>query len=463
MSTREPASDETAAIDTTPTGVRRAALAFVFVTVAIDILAFGIIIPVLPHLIQDFVGGDTALAARWVGAFGTVYALMQFAFSPMQGALSDRFGRRPVILLSNLGLAIDFVLMAVVNTLPLLFLGRVLSGITAASFSAANAYIADVTPPEKRAAGFGMMGAAFGIGFVIGPALGGWLGSLDVRAPFWVAAGLAAANFLYGYFILPESLPRERRTRFKLSEANPVGSLLLIRRYPQVYGLIAIVFLSMLAHYVLPAVFVLYADYRYGWDERDVGYVLALVGICSAIVQAGLAGRVVARFGERRALVAGLVAGAAGFALYGLADRGWLFLVAVPVMAFWGLSTPAAQSLMTRMVAPHEQGRLQGAVTSVGSTAGIFGPALFATVFATFIGERADWHLPGAAFLLAALLLLIGTAVALWTTRPAHVVAVQADVQADVRADAQADVRADATQPPAPAGAAETLTATTPP
>jgi MFS transporter, DHA1 family, tetracycline resistance protein len=407
------------------TPVRRAALAFIFITVTLDILAFGVIIPVLPHLIQNFVGGDTAKAAIWVGIFGTVFALVQFFFTPIQGALSDRYGRRPVILLSNLGLGLDFILMALVNTLPLLFIGRVISGITSSSFSTANAYIADVTPPEKRAASYGMLGASFGIGFVLGPALGGFLGDIDLRLPFWVSAGLALTNFCYGFFVLPESLPPERRTtHLHVKHANPLGALQLLRRYPQVFGLATVVFLSQLAHYVLNTTFVLYADYRYGWGAQAVGFTLALVGVCNGIVQAGLVGKFVRRFGERRMLLTGLIFGAIGFAVQGLATTGLLFLMAIPFLAGWGFAGPATQALMTRQVDPHEQGRLQGAVASLASLAGIFGPALHTQIFAAFIGVNAAWHLPGAAFLLSSFLLLLAFFIARRATRNAPVVAV---------------------------------------
>ena len=395
---------------------RRAALLFVFITVLLDILAIGIIIPVLPHLVERFAGG-VAQAALWVGAFGTAFALAQFVFSPLQGALSDRFGRRPVILLSNAGLALDFVLMALVNTLPLLFLGRVLAGITSASLSTANAYIADVTPADKRAASFGMLGAAFGVGFIVGPALGGLLGAIDLRLPFWVAAGLAAANFCYGFFILPESLPPERRSAFAWKRANPLGSLRLLRRYPQVFGLVGVTVLSQLAHYALPTVFVLYAGHRYGWQEQSVGYVLALVGICNVLVQAVLVRRLVPRIGERLALLIGLSCGAAGFALQGLAPDGRWFLSAIPLMALWGLAGPSLQTLMTRQVDPQQQGQLQGAVTSAVSLTGVFGPALFSQLFASMIALGAS-ALIGAPFLLAALLLLLATVLAQRITQP---------------------------------------------
>lgn len=393
------------------TPVRRAAVIFIFVTVMLDMLAFGIIIPVFPHLVQAMTGGDIATAARWTGIMGALFGLMQFVFSPVQGAMSDRFGRRPVILGSNLALGIDFVLMALAQTLPILFIGRIVSGIASASFSTANAYIADVTPKEKRAAAFGTMGAAFGIGFVVGPALGGFLGDISVRLPFWVAAGLALANFLYGWFILPESLPPERRSaRFDLHNANPLGSLRLLRRHPQVFGLAVVFFLVSLAQFSLNSTFVLYADYRYGWGPREVGYTLGLVGVCSALVQAGLVRRVVPAFGERRVMLAGLACGVAGFSTLAFASWWPIFLLGIPLLALSGLGGPTVQAIVTRQVDPHEQGRLQGAMTSLASLATVFGPFLFTQVFAHFISPGTAIHLPGAAFLLSALLVAGGFA-----------------------------------------------------
>jgi DHA1 family tetracycline resistance protein-like MFS transporter len=397
----------------TVTAPRRAAFAFIFVTVLLDMLAFGIIVPVLPHLIEQLIGGGIAAAAWWVGIFSTVFALVQFVFSPVQGALSDRFGRRPVILISNLGLALDFVVLALAPTLWLLLLGRIVLGMTAASFSTANAYIADVTSKEKRAAAFGMLGGAFGLGFIIGPGLGGWLGAMHLRLPFWIAAALALCNFFYGLLVLPESLPKERRSkRFELHSANPIGSLKLLRRYPQVLGLAVVMFLLYLAHYVLQTVFVLYADYRYGWGTQAVGLVLMLVGACDGFVQAFLTGRLAPRFGERSLLMAGLLFGVGAFVLMGLANLGQVFLLGIPLMALWGLAGPPLQSMMTHQVDPSEQGRLQGAIASLGSAAGIVGPFLFAQVFALSIAKNSPLHLPGFAFVLAAALLLVGAVVA---------------------------------------------------
>ena len=398
---------------------RRAALIFIFITVLIDILSFGVIIPVLPGLVRQFTGGDFVQAAWWVGTFGMLFAAIQFVCTPIQGALSDRFGRRPVILLSCLGLGIDFVLMALAQSLPWLLVARIFSGVFSASFTTANAYIADITAPEKRAQAFGMIGAAFGLGFILGPLLGGQLSKIDPRAPFWFAAGLALLNFLYGLLVLPESLPKERRSaRFDWKHANPVGSMALLKRYPQVFGLATVVLIANLAHYVYPSVFVLFAEYQYQWDADQVGMVLALVGVFSVIVQAGLVGRVVPKFGERRTLLFGLACGVIGFFIYGLADVGWVFLIGLPISALWGLAGPATQALITQQVGADVQGRVQGALMSLVSLAGIVGPMMFAGIFALFIGTSAPAHVPGAPWLLAAMLLAIGWLVGWRFARP---------------------------------------------
>jgi DHA1 family tetracycline resistance protein-like MFS transporter len=391
---------------------RRAAVVFIFITVVLDILALGIVIPVLPVLVEDFLGGDTAQAATMLGLFGTVWALMQFIFAPVLGALSDRFGRRPVILISCFGLGLDYVLMAVAPSLAWLFVGRVLSGITAASFSTAGAYIADVTSVEKRAAGFGMIGAAFGIGFVLGPAVGGVLGAADPRLPFWVAGGLALANAAYGYFVLPESLPPEKRKPFSWRNANPMGSLQLLRRYPGLMGLASVSLMNHLAHHVLPSVFVLYVGYRYGWNPRDTGLSLAGVGIINVIVQGGLVRPLVARFGERRVLLTGLAGGIVGFAMFGLASTSTAFWVALPVFGLMGLFNPSVQALMTRRLPASDQGQLQGINGSFLGLTGIVGPGLFTGSFALAIGSRSGWHFPGAPFVLASVILMVAWVVA---------------------------------------------------
>jgi MFS transporter, DHA1 family, tetracycline resistance protein len=331
---------------------------------------------------------------------------MQFLFSPLHGALSDRFGRRPVILISNFGLGLDYVLMALAPNLWWLFVGRVISGISAASIATSYAYIADVTPAEQRSARFGMLGVAFGAGFVLGPALGGLAGSLDPHLPFWIAGALSLANALYGLLVLPESLPPERRAPFVWRRANPLGALALLRSQPQLTGLASVNFLGYLAHASLPNISVLYMMYRYGWDERAVGFTMAAVGVCAMIVQGTLIGPVIARFGERTALLAGLAFGAAGFATFGLAATGMGFLAGIPLLALWGFANPAALGLMSHRVGPTEQGRLQGANASVMGIANLLGPGLFAPTLAWSI-SGGDWHAPGAAFLLAALILVL--------------------------------------------------------
>jgi MFS transporter, DHA1 family, tetracycline resistance protein len=396
---------------------RAAAFIFVFITVLLDMLALGMIIPVLPKLVVDFLGGDTAQAAGIFGLFGTAWAAMQFVFSPVQGALSDRFGRRPVILVSNFGLGLDYIVMALAPTVGWLFLGRVISGITSASVSTGYAYISDVTPPEKRSARFGMIGVAFGAGFVLGPALGGLAGNVSPRLPFWIAAGLSLANGLYGLLVLPESLPPGRRAAFVLRRANPFGALVLLRSHARLATLAAAGFLSNLAHASLPSLSVLYMQYRYGFDERMVGFTLAVVGLCSIVVQGTLIGPIVKLLGERTTLITGLGFGMLGFAVFGLAPTGALFWAGIPVLALWGLASPSLLGLMSRRVGPSEQGRLQGANASLMGVANMLGPGLFTQAFALSIGEAAVWHLPGAGYLLAAGLVATAGLVAAYATR----------------------------------------------
>ncbi len=395
--------------------VRGAAVAFIFVTILLDMFALGLIMPILPKLVESFVDNDTASAARIFGVFGTAWALMQFLFSPILGGLSDRFGRRPVVLLSNFGLALDYVLMALAPSLIWLFVGRVISGITSASVSTAFAYIADMTPPERRAAVFGKIGVAFGAGFILGPAIGGLLGGIDPRLPFWAAAALSFANALYGLLILPESLPHDRRSPFRWKSANPLGALHLLRSDRVLAGLSVVNFFAQLAHVVLPSTFVLYATYRYGWDATTVGLTLAMVGICAMAVQGAAIGPIVRRFGERRALLFGLGCGAAGFLIFGAAPSGPLFWLGIPVMALWGVSGAALQALTTQLVAPEQQGRLQGATASVQSVSQLLGPFLFTLTFAYFIGAQAPVKLPGAPFLLASAVLVLAFAIAVRT------------------------------------------------
>jgi MFS transporter, DHA1 family, tetracycline resistance protein len=398
-----------------PTG-SRAAMVFIIVTVMLDFLAFGIIAPVLPNLIIRFEGGNIAQASDITGYFGFAWNLMQFLFLPLLGAWSDRFGRRPVILISCLGLGLDYIFMAMAPSVRWLFVGRLISGITASNISTAYAYITDITAPADRAKKFGMLGAAFGVGFVVGPAVGGLLGQYNLRAPFWAAAGLSLANFLYGLFVLPESLPKEKRAKSAWHMANPLGSLTLLRSHPELAGLSIVAVLFYLAHQSLPSVWVLYSEFRYGWDTRSVGISLALVGVCAAIVSGAMVGPYVKKFGERFSLVSGLFYGFLGFAGFGLAWRGWGVLAAIPFIALWGVAGPAMQSLMSRRVDATSQGKLQGAVNSLRALTGMVGPLLFTQVFSLAIAEKAKVHVPGAPFYLAGALVVLAMGMAVVVT-----------------------------------------------
>jgi len=414
--------------DQSATPVRRAAVLFILVTVFLDMVSFGIIIPVLPKLVEEFFSGNTARAAVLYGLMVTAWAFMQFFCSPIQGALSDRFGRRPVVLLSNLGLGLDYIVMAMAPNVVWLVAGRVISGVASSSFSTAGAYIADVTPLEQRAAAFGKIGMVFGLGFILGPALGGWLGAIDPRLPFWGAAALSLVNACYGFFVLPESLPSEKRMFFSWARANPVGSLMLLRSHHELFGLATVAFFGYLAHAVLPSMSVLYMGYRYGWGPASVGLMMAGVGLAAMIVQGGLIRPITARVGERRTLLIGLSCGAIGFSVYGLAPEGWIFCLGIPVMAFWGLAGPANQALMTRHISSSEQGQLQGAIASINGMTGMIGPTLFTQTFAFFI--QSDFNLspqqsslitpmefPGAPFILASLMLLSAAVIAWRATK----------------------------------------------
>src|SRR5216110_2235989 len=383
---------------------RQAAVIFIFITVVLDMLAIGLIAPVLPKLVLTFLNNDMRRAANWNGIFLTVFAAMQFFFSPVIGVLSDRIGRRPVLLLSSLGLGLDYVVMALAPTIGWLFLGRIISGITASSIPTAMAYIADVTPKEKRAGAFGMIGIAFGIGFTFGPAIGGLAGDVSPRLAFWIAAGLSLANWLWGYFFVPESLSREQRKAFELRRANPVGSLTLLRSHHELWRLTTVQFLAYLSHNVF-SVWALYAIYRYSWSQGMIGLSLMIVGIVTAVISGGLTGRMVKRFGEKRTLYIGQFFGSSGMLVAGLAKTGAWLLASIPIISLWNISMPAAQSMMTHRVSEREQGELQGALQSMRSITFIIGPWLFLRIFGWFIDPKNKIHLPGAPYYLAAALL----------------------------------------------------------
>lgn len=396
-----------------------AAISFILLTLFIDILGIGIVIPVLPELVKDFVAADInnlaevdSIAGWYVGLIGASYAFMQFLFAPILGALSDRFGRRPIILGSLFGLGIDFLIQGFAPSITWLFVGRILAGVMGGSFSTANAYIADVSTPENRARNFGFVGMMFGLGFIFGPALGGLLGGIHIRLPFFVSAGLAFANCAYGFFVLPESLPLHKRSSFTLAKANPFGTIGRLRAYPLIAGL-SIAFVCMsLAQRGLENVWVLYTGYRFGWDEMTNGLVLGLVGITAAVVQGGLVRPIISRLGERKAIVYGTAISTVAFLCYGLANQGWMMLAIIVFGSLGGVTGPAIQSVIAGKVESSEQGKVQGALTSLMSLTNIFAPLFFtAGLFSYFTSETAFVRLPGSPFLVGSFLIFVAMVV----------------------------------------------------
>ncbi len=382
-------------------------------TVLLDTLGLGLIIPVAPRLVASFLHDDLGAASHYFGVLVSLYAAMQFIFSPVIGGLSDRFGRRPVILLSLLGAAASYLLSGFAPALSWLFVGRLVAGITGASFSAAGAYVADVTPPEKRAQSFGLVGAVFGLGFILGPALGGLLGDFGLRFPYFVAAGLNGCNLLYGLFVLPESLAKADRRPFSFARANALGSLRALGRHRIVLGLTGTMMCSFMAQWILQSIWALHTQSRFGWTLRQVGLSLMVVGFATALVQGVLVRVAVPRLGERRALVVGLVMGVVGQAALGLADRGWVMLMSIPLLALGGLAGPAVQAIISREVATNEQGEVQGALSSLNGIAAIAGPLIGTTLLARFGPVDASPHVAGAAFFAASMFNAVGLALAL--------------------------------------------------
>ena len=392
--------------------VRKPAATFIFLTVVLDMLALGMIAPVLPRLIEGFLHGNISGAAKMLGLFGTTFAVMQFIFSPVLGSLSDKLGRRPIVLLSNFGLAADYMLMAWAPALPWLFVGRVISGITASSIPTAMAYMADVLPPEKRAGAFGMLSAAFGVGFVLGPAMGGLLGGVNPRLPFYVSAGLSLLNGMYGLFVLPESLKKENRANFSWKRANPVGSMAMLARSRSVMLLSVVLVLGYVALQSLQNVYVIYTDYRYHWSVQSAGLSLTFLGVTS-ILYGLLVRKATPRFGERMCIFFGLTFGAIGYAGFALAPTGLWLLAAIPVLNLMSFTWPSAQALMSRATGPSEQGKMQGAIQGLRGGAGIVGPWLFTYIFAKCVGANAVVHLPGAPFYVAATMLVAALVLAM--------------------------------------------------
>ena len=387
---------------------RQAGMVFILVTLFIDILGIGIIIPILPELIKELVGREDAQAAIYYGVIISTYATMQFLCAPVLGALSDRFGRRPIILASLFGLGTDYLIQGWAPSIGWLFLGRIIAGIMGASITTANAYIADVSTPETRARNFGLVGAAFGLGFIFGPVLGGLLGGISLRLPFFVSAGLALVNWLYGFFVLPESLAPEHRSTVSWRKMNPVASLRRLRAYPLVAGLAAAFLFASMAQRGLENVWVLHTGFRYGWEPLTNGLTLGLVGVMAVLVQGLLIKPIVTRIGERRTITLGLSVSMLAFLGYGLARQGWVVPIIIVFGALAGIALPAIQGLVAGTVLPTEQGKIQGAFTSLTSLTAIFAPLIFTSgLFSFFTSAAAPVILPGAPFFLGSLLFLV--------------------------------------------------------
>jgi len=392
---------------------KKPALGFIFITLLIDVIGFGIIIPILPKLISNLIHGNLSDASLYSGWLMFAFAIMQFLFAPMVGNLSDRFGRRPVLLLSLLGFGLDYLILAYAPNIAWLFVGRILAGVMGASFTTATAYIADISTPEKRAQNFGLIGVAFGVGFIIGPVVGGVLGQFGTKVPFIAASILTFANFAYGYFILPESLDKEHRRPFEWKRANPIGSLLLLKRYPVISGLVASLVLIYIAGHAVQSAWTFFNMEVFHWNEAMVGYSLGFVGILVAIVQGGLIRFINPKLGQKRSVYWGLLLNAIGFALFAFASQSWMMFVFLIPYCLGGISGPALQGIISSQVPPNEQGELQGALSSLMSATSIVGPILMTNTFAFFTSKAAPVYFPGSVFLLGAVLTIISMLLAM--------------------------------------------------
>jgi DHA1 family tetracycline resistance protein-like MFS transporter len=391
---------------------RTPAIGFIFVTLLIDVIGFGIIIPVMPKLITQLTGGTMSDAARWGGFMIFAYATMQFICAPIMGSLSDRFGRRPVLLASLFGFGVDYLFLALAPTIGWLFVGRVIAGMMGASFTTGAAYIADVSPPEKRAQNFGMVGAVFGLGFIVGPLLGGLLGPLGPRVPFIASAGLTFLNWLYGFFVLPESLPKENRRAFDWKRANPIGALAALRRYPVITGLVTSLVLVYISAHAVQSNWSYYTMEKLKWNERMIGISLTVVGAAAALVQGVLVRAIVPRLGPTRSVYVGLGLYSLGYFLYAIATKSWMMFSFTAIYCLGGIAGPALQGIISGQVPQNEQGELQGALTSLASLTAIVGPLIMSNTFAYFTRPTAPVYFPGAAMLLGAALTLASAVLA---------------------------------------------------
>ena len=396
---------------------KEAALGFIFITLLIDVTGLGIIIPVIPKLITQMIHGNLSLASEYGGWLTFMYAIMQFLFAPVIGNLSDKFGRRPVLLFSLLGFGIDYLFLAFAPTIGWLFIGRAIAGITGASFTTATAYIADISTPEKRAQNFGLVGVAFGIGFIVGPVLGGLLGQYGTKIPFFAAAGLSLLNCVYGFFVLPESLSKENRRPFEWRRANPLGSLLFIKQYSSIIGFVIAFALLYIAGQATQSTWTYYTMYKFNWNEKWVGYSLGFVGLTVAIVQGGLIRVIIPKLGQEKSVYVGLLLYCLGFTLFAFASQGWMMFAFMIPYALGGIAGPSIQGLISAKVPANEQGEIQGALTSIMSATGILGPLIMTGLFAYFTREQAPIVFPGAPFLLGAILSLLSTYIAIRSFR----------------------------------------------
>ncbi len=388
---------------------RKAALGFIFITLLLDVTGLGIIIPVLPKLIEGLIHGNISEASKYAGWLTFAYAIMQFLFAPIIGNLSDQHGRRPVLLLSLLGFGVDYLFLAFAPTIAWLFVGRLIAGVFGASFTTASAYIADISTPENRAQNFGMIGAAFGLGFIIGPVVGGLLGQYGPRVPFIAAAVLSLLNAAYGYFVLPESLPRENRRKFEWKRANPVGSLVQLKKYPAVAGLIISLVLVYISAHAVQSTWTFFNIEKFGWSEKLIGYSLGFVGLMIAIVQGGLIRVIIPKLGNERSVYIGLLIYSIGFLLFAFASQSWMMFAITVVYSMGGIAGPAIQGIISSAVPANEQGELQGALTSLMSATSIVGPPMMTNLFSWFTRPQASLRFPGAPFLMAAVLVLISS------------------------------------------------------